>query len=111
MSESEQSPTPLTEAVWPPVPLRDEPPPLFLRVEGMQLTRSGDHLFVVSRYMRRLFLAEACILSISLFSPFISFVTLPTHRVTLPGLLPYVLMLRGGRDRWTSVRTCVLTSE
>ena len=47
MSESEQSPTPLTEAVWPPAPLRDEPPPLLLRVEGMQLTRSGDRLVVM----------------------------------------------------------------
>ena len=111
MSESEQSPAPLTEAVWPPAPLRDEPPPLLLRVEGMQLTRSGDRLVVINRSIRRGFFAEVCIVSISLFSPFISFVTLPTHRVTLPGLLPYVLMLRGGRDRWTSVWTCVLTSE
>ena len=47
MSESEQSPAPLTEGVWPPAPVRDEPPPLLLRVEGMQLTRSGDRLVVM----------------------------------------------------------------
>ena len=80
----------MTEGIWPPAPLRDEPPPLFLCVEGMQIARSGDRLVVLNRSTRRLFLAEVCILSASLFSPWISFLTSPLHHATLPGLLPYV---------------------
>jgi len=91
MNDSKQGPASVTEGVWPPAPSRDEPPPLFLRVEGMQLTRSGDRLIIVNRFSRRLFVFEVCILSASLLSPFISFLTSPFHRVTLPGLLPYVI--------------------
>ena len=88
MTESERGPTPLTAAVWPPAPLRDEPPPLLLRVEGMQLTRSGDRLVVINRSIRRGFFAEVCIVSTSLFSPWISFWRNPFHHAAL---LPYVL--------------------
>ena len=88
MTESERDPTPLTAAVWPPAPLRDEPPPLLLRVEGMQLTRSGDRLVVINRSIRRGFFAEVCIVSTSLFSPWISFWRNPFHHAAL---LPYVL--------------------
>ena len=87
MNESERGPTPLTEAVWPPAPLRDEPP-LLLRVEGAQLTRSWDRLIVVNLSVRRSFLAQVCIVSTYLLSPFISFLRNPFHRATL---VPYVL--------------------
>ena len=90
MNDSERSPASVTEAVWPPAPLRDEPPPLFLRVEGMQLTQSGGRLFVVNKSIRRAFILEVCIIGASLFSPWISFWTSPFHHATLPGLLPYV---------------------
>ena len=90
MDENAPGLTPLIEGVWPPAPLRDEPPPLFLRVEGMQIARSGDRLVVLNRSIHRLFLVEVCILSASLFSPMISFWTSPFHHATLPGLLPYV---------------------
>ena len=78
----------MTAAVWPPAPLRDEPPPLLLRVEGMQLTRSGDRLVVINRSIRRGFFAEVCIVSTSLFSPWIIFWRSPFHHAAL---LPYVL--------------------
>ena len=88
MDELEPGPTPLNEGVWPPAPLRDDPPPLFLRLEGMQLTRSWDRLIVVNLLARRAFLAEVCIVSTYSLSPFISFLRNPFHRATL---LPYVL--------------------
>lgn len=86
--DRERGPTPLTEAVWPPAPLRDEPPPLLLRVEGMQLTRSGDRLVVINRSIRCGFFAEVCIVSTFLFSPWISFWRSPFHHAAL---LPYVI--------------------
>ena len=88
MDENTPGRTPLIEGVWPPAPLRDEPPPLFLRSEGMQLTRSGDRLIVVNLLIRRSFLAQVCIVSTYSLSPFISFLRNPFHRATL---LPYVL--------------------
>ena len=88
MDEHEGGPTPQIEGVWPPAPLRDDPPPLFLGLEGMQLTRSWDRLIVVNLLVRRSFLAQVCIVSTYLLSPFISFLRYPFHRATL---LPYVL--------------------
>ena len=80
----------MIEGVWPPAPLRDEPPPLFLRVEGMQLTRSGDRLVFLNMSIRRFFLAESCLLSCSLLLPWISFWTSPLYHATLPSLLFYL---------------------
>lgn len=92
MDKHEQVPTPPNEGVWPPAPLRDDPPPLFLRLEGMQLTRSGDRLVVLNRSIRRLFVAQVCfLLSTSLLSPCITFWTTPFHHATASGLLPYVI--------------------
>lgn len=88
MNESERGRAPLAEGVWPPAPLRAESPPLFLRVEGARLTRSWDRLIVVNLLARRSFLAEVCIVSTYLLSPFISFLRNSFHRATL---LPYVL--------------------
>ena len=82
---------PLFEGFWPPPPLRDEPPPLFLRVEGMQLTRIGDRLVVLNLSTRRMFLVQVCVLASSSLSPWITFWTSPFHHATLPGLLPYVI--------------------
>ena len=90
MDKHEGGPPPQIEGIWPPAPLRDDPPPLFLRLEGMQLTRSGDRLVVLNRSIRRLFVVEVCILSTSLLSPWVTFWTSPFHHATLPGLLPYV---------------------
>ena len=81
----------MTEGIWPPAPLRDEPPPLFLCVEGMQIARSGDCLVVLNKSIRRGFLVEICIFSTSFLSPWISFWRSPFYHATLPGLLPYVL--------------------
>ncbi len=91
MDKQQQGPTPQTEGVWPPAPLRDDPPPLFLRLEGMQLTRSGDRLVVLNLSIRRVFLFQVCILSLSLLSPVISFWTSPLHHATLPSLLAFVI--------------------
>ena len=88
MDKHEGGPPPQIEGIWPPAPLRDDPPPLFLRLEGMQLTRSWDRLIVVNLLVRRSFLAQVCIISLYLLSPFITFLRNPFHRATL---LPYVL--------------------
>lgn len=91
MDEHKRGLAPLTEGIWPPAPLRGELPPLFLRLEGMQITQSRDRLVILNMSIRRLFLVEVCILSASLFSPMISFWTSPFHHATLPGLLPYMV--------------------
>ena len=88
MSESEQSPAPLTEGVWPPAPVRGEALPLFLRVERMQLTRNWNRLLVVNMLTQRSFLAQVCIVSAYLLSPLISFLSNPFHHAAV---LPYVL--------------------
>ena len=90
MDEHERGLAPLNEGIWPPAPLHDDLLPLFLRLEGMQLTRSGDRLVVLNKSIRRLFVVEICILSTSLLSPWISFLTSSFYHATLPSLLSYV---------------------
>ena len=54
----------------------------------MQLTRRGGRLAVVNKSIRRLFLAEVCVLLTSLLPPWISFWRSPFHHAAL---LPYVI--------------------
>lgn len=93
--ESVQPSAEASEGVWPPEPWRDGPPPLSLRVEGVQLTRTGDGLTVLNKPLRRLMLAEFCLLPAPLWTPWITFWTSPFHHATWPGLLPYVLSMYG----------------
>lgn len=94
--KSELPPEYQSEGVWPPAPLRHEAPPLYLRVEEMELTHSGDSLTVLNKSIRRLIVVECCILSfsmlLSLLSPFIAYWIIPFHHSTWPGMLAYVIV-------------------
>ena len=91
MTDPVPLPTPPPETIWPPAPLRDEPPPsLFLRAEEMELTQSGHRLIVVNKLVRRAIPLEICLFTAFFLLPFFLYWINPFHHVR-PPLVPYVI--------------------
>lgn len=84
-------PTPPASTVWPPAPLGDEQAPLSFQVDGIELTQSGGRLSVVNHFVRRVFIVQMCVFSLSLLSPFYSYWTSPFHHATWRAMLPAVM--------------------
>ena len=92
MTDFAPLPTPPLEPVWPPAPLHGAvPPPLFVSAEGIEVTQSGNCLLVVNHFVRRVFIVQMCVFSLSFLSPFYTYWTSPFHHATWKAMLPAVL--------------------